>query len=107
MMGKCPGKMMPRDLDSVLVPCPACGRLVEFFTDEAKRTCRCGNVLLRESLPRCAEWCPAAAQCLGEAIDVRELERRLAQVRDDPRAKRCLEDVRRRLRSQGNADKSE
>lgn len=99
MMSKCPGKLVPRDLDSVLVPCPSCGRIVEFFTDEAKRICRCGGVLLREALPRCAEWCPAAAQCLGEAIDVRELQRRLAQIKDDPRATQCLESIRQRLRN--------
>jgi len=105
MIAKCPGKMMRRNLDSVLVPCPSCGRIVEFFTDEPKRQCRCGQVLLREALPRCAEWCPAAAQCLGEAVDVRELERRLAQVKNDPRAKRALEDIRQRLREKGDAEK--
>jgi Fe-S-cluster-containing dehydrogenase component len=96
--------MMPRNLESVLVPCPACGRIVEFFTDEPKRTCRCGKVLLRESLPRCAEWCPAAALCLGEAVDVRELERKLSQVKDDPRAKQCLESIRQRFMDKGKGD---
>ncbi len=95
---------MPRNLDSVLVPCPSCGRIVEFFTDEPKRTCRCGHVLLREALPRCADWCPAAAQCLGEAVDVRELERRLSQVKNDPRAKQCLESIQQRLKGKGDAD---
>jgi len=99
MIAKCPGKTMSRNLDSVLVPCPACGRLVEFFSDEPKRQCRCGHFLLREALPRCAEWCPAAAQCLGEAVDVRELERRLAQVKNDPRAKECIQSIQERLRS--------
>lgn len=94
---KCPGKIANRNLDSVIVPCPSCGRLVEFFTDEPKRRCRCGKLLLRESLPRCADWCPAAAQCLGEAIDLRELERRLAEIKNDPRAKHCLADIRKRL----------
>lgn len=88
---------MQRNLASVIVPCPDCGRLVEFFTDEAKRRCRCGHLLLRESLPQCADWCPAAAECLGEAIDIRELQRRLEKVKNDPRAKKCLESIRRRL----------
>jgi len=73
--------------------------LVEFFTDEPKRQCRCGKVLLREALPRCAEWCPAAALCLGEAIDVRQLQRRLAKLKNDPRAKQCLERIREQLRA--------
>jgi len=86
-----------RQLDSVVIPCPDCGRLVEFFTDEPKRRCRCGRVLLREALPQCAEWCLAAAQCLGQAIDLRELQRRVEQVKNDPRARECLESIRERL----------
>ena len=72
MINKCPGQQNKRDLDSVLVPCPDCGRLVEFFTDEPKRTCRCGHTMLREALPKCADWCPAAAECLGEAVDIHD-----------------------------------
>jgi len=89
-------------MDSVCVPCPDCGRIVEFFTDEPKRRCKCGRLLLREALPRCADWCPAAAQCLGEAIDVRELEKRLARIKDDPRAAACLGHVREMLRKKAN-----
>jgi hypothetical protein len=49
------------------VPCPGCGQPVEFFKDDASRTCRaCGN---RMRNPRidfgCAAYCPHAAQCLG------------------------------------------
>ena len=71
--------------------------LMEFFTDEPKRRCRCGRLLLREAIPQCAEWCVAAAQCLGQAIDLRELQRRVAKVKDDPRAMECLESIRERL----------
>lgn len=99
MMNKCPGQMTNRELDSVVVPCPDCGRLVEFFTDEMKRSCRCGRALLRESLPQCADWCPAAAQCLGQAIDVRELQRRMEQVKNDPRAQVCLASIEEKLRA--------
>ena len=97
-MNKCPGSMPPRNLDSVTVTCPGCGRIVEFFTDEPKRRCRCGRLLLRETLPRCADWCAAAAQCLGEAVDLRVLARRLTEVKNDPRAKQCLERVRAMLK---------
>jgi len=102
MNPKCPGRMTSRHLDSVCVPCPDCGRIVEFFTDEPKRRCKCGRLLLREALPRCADWCPAAAQCLGEAIDIRELERRLAKIKDDPRAAQCLGHVRDMLRKKAD-----
>jgi len=104
MSNKCPGKLNIRNLDSVVVPCPDCGRLVEFFTDEPKRRCCCGKLLLQESLPRCADWCPAAAECLGEAIDLRELEERLAKVKDDPRAKECIESIRERLNKADDGD---
>ena len=73
MAVRCPGKQGLRHLDSVIVPCPGCGQLIEFFTDEAKRPCRCGRILLREALPQCADWCPAAAECLGQAIDLYQI----------------------------------
>ena len=102
MMSRCPGRMPPRELESVFVPCQECGRLVEFFSDEPKRHCKCGHVMLREALPRCADWCPAAVQCLGEAIDVRELQRRLAEIKNDPRARQCLESIRERLKAKSD-----
>ena len=106
MWQRCPGQETPRSLDSVVVPCPDCGRLVEFFTDEPKRRCRCGRTLLREALPSCAEWCIAAPQCLGQALDLRELEERMAKIKNDPRAKQCLENIRERLQKKTNADES-
>ena len=104
MLERCPGREAPRSLDSVIVPCPDCGRLVEFFTDEPKRQCRCGRILLREALPHCAERCLAAAECLGQAIGLGELEQRVAKVKNDPRAKQCLENIRERLQKKTNAD---
>lgn len=98
MMNKCPGQMTNRAIESVIVPCPDCGKLVEFFTDEVKRRCRCGKTLLRESLPSCASWCPAAARCLGQAVDLRELEKRMAEIKGDPRALECLAHIRNRLK---------
>jgi len=76
--------------------------LVEFFTDEPKRRCRCGRVLLREALPQCAEWCLAAAQCLGHAIDPRELQKRVEELKNDPRAQKCLENIRERLKTKND-----
>jgi hypothetical protein len=97
MVDRCPGKQSLRQLDSVVIPCPDCGQLVEFFTDEPKRQCRCGRVLLRETVPQCAQWCAAAADCLSQTIDPSELQRRLAAVKDDQRAKELLEQVRQQL----------
>jgi len=66
---RCPGQDMrywkPGSIFEVA--CPRCGRPVEFFQDDAARTC--GNCGLRFVNPRldfgCAAWCPHAAQCLG------------------------------------------
>jgi hypothetical protein len=93
MADKCPGRQSLRCLDSSVITCPDCGRLVEFFSDEPRRRCRCGRLLTLEALPQCAEWCLAAAECLGEAIDPRELQRRAEQLKNDPRAKKCFERI--------------
>ena len=47
--------------------CPKCGHELEFFKDDAKRTCKnCGFVMLNPEINfGCAEYCPHAAQCLG------------------------------------------
>jgi hypothetical protein len=93
---KCPGRGMVRNLDSVMVTCDSCGRKVEFFTDEIKRTCRCGRTLFQEARPQCADWCPAAARCLGEIVDVRQGEGRRRPGASPPEGKVNLERMRKR-----------
>jgi hypothetical protein len=48
-------------------PCPACKKPVEFFKDDVDRWCPHCKCKFRN--PRlalgCAEWCPAAATCIG------------------------------------------
>lgn len=70
-MSKCPGQNMrfwgPGDIFDV--PCPQCGQPVEFFKDDSQRKCKgCNKVIYN---PRndfgCANWCPAARECLGPA----------------------------------------
>ncbi len=97
---KCPGSFK-RELDSDVLTCPACGRELEIFSDEPMRTCRCGEVLRRETRPQCANWCPAAVECLGGTIDLEEHRRRIAQLRDDPKAKEYVECIRRQLAGAG------
>jgi hypothetical protein len=65
MEQRCPGRDGTRELASAMVHCPFCGRDVEFFSDEPTRWCKCGHRLVREEGLQCAEWCPAAEQCLG------------------------------------------
>ncbi len=47
--------------------CPKCGKEVEFFKDEATRTCKaCGHRFLNPSLDfGCASYCQFAEQCIG------------------------------------------
>ena len=74
---ECPGRRNVRKLDSLLVRCPKCSQAVEIFTDEMKARCRCGEVLLRESVPACISWCAAAERCLGEVVDLRRIRKRI------------------------------
>ena len=81
----CPGQstMFWRPEDIFEIPCPTCGRQVEFFKTDIKRACRgCGtNVLNPRADLACAEWCAAARECLGPVIydqvkEKQELDRR-------------------------------
>ena len=50
------------------VPCPKCGRMVEFFKDESTRRCKqCGHKIINPKMDfGCAAYCKYAAQCLGD-----------------------------------------
>ncbi len=67
---QCPGQdtryWKPGDIFDV--DCPYCGGKVEFFKDEATRTCRaCKNRVVNPRMNfGCASYCQYAAQCLGE-----------------------------------------
>jgi endogenous inhibitor of DNA gyrase (YacG/DUF329 family) len=70
-MIRCPGQdqrfWKPQDIFEV--PCPGCGRAVEFFRDEPTLKCPgCGRVVVNSRLDLgCAQWCKQAEQCLGAA----------------------------------------
>jgi endogenous inhibitor of DNA gyrase (YacG/DUF329 family) len=70
-MIRCPGQdqrfWKPQDIFEV--PCPGCGRAVEFFRDEPTLKCPgCGGVVVNSRLDLgCAQWCKQAEQCLGAA----------------------------------------
>lgn len=64
----CPGQdtRFWRPGDIFEVPCGNCGRMIEFFKDEASRICRCGNRIQNPKLSLgCAQWCEHAKECLG------------------------------------------
>lgn len=71
-MVRCPGQdqrfWKPDDIFEI--PCPQCGKSVEFFKDERKLKCRdCGQMVVNLKIDLgCARWCQYAEQCLGVSL---------------------------------------
>lgn len=66
MPSKCPGQD-DRNLKSEIITCSKCGYKVEMFSDEIKVRCpKCKELVCKERLPSCVDWCKAARQCIGE-----------------------------------------
>ena len=66
MTSICPGQDF-RKLRVELYKCPKCDAMVEIFSDETRIKCqKCGEMVYREQLPSCIDWCASARQCLGE-----------------------------------------
>ena len=70
---RCPGQDPRYWTEDVVsdVPCPECGRAVEFFKDETSARCPgCGHKFRNPNLDlACAQWCAFAEECLGYAPD--------------------------------------
>jgi hypothetical protein len=68
---KCPGQDTRywKKGDIFDVPCPECGREVEFFKDDVRRQCPCGRFIVNPKLDlACAEWCEHAEKCVSEPL---------------------------------------
>jgi predicted RNA-binding Zn-ribbon protein involved in translation (DUF1610 family) len=66
MRSLCPGQDN-RNLRVELFKCPSCGAEVEIFSNEVKVKCyQCGEMVYRERMPSCIDWCASARQCLGK-----------------------------------------
>lgn len=66
MIFKCPGQD-DRNIKAEIIGCPGCGCKIEIFSDEIKVRCpKCNNLVCREELPSCVDWCKAARDCVGE-----------------------------------------
>ena len=64
MTSKCQGQD-GKNLRVSLHKCPNCGYQVEIFSDEIKVRCyKCGEMVYRERVPSCIDWCASAHQCL-------------------------------------------
>ena len=66
MRSLCPGQDN-RNLTEEVYNCPNSGAENEIFSNEVKVKCyQCGEMVYRERMPSCIDWCAAARQCVGE-----------------------------------------
>lgn len=66
MFNQCPGQDR-RNFRAENKNCNNCGYLAEIFSDEVRVVCpKCGNLISKEKLPSCVDWCKAAKECIGE-----------------------------------------
>jgi len=66
MKNICPGQDR-RNVKAELLSCPDCGYQVEIFSDEIGVKCpQCRNLVCRQRLPSCVDWCKSARECIGE-----------------------------------------
>jgi hypothetical protein len=66
---RCPGQntMFWKPGDIFEVSCPNCGKPVEFWKDDARRTCTCGHRFLNPKRDiGCLEWCKYAEKCMPD-----------------------------------------
>ena len=100
---KCPGQdtryWKPSDIFEA--PCPACGKTVEFFKDDAVRKCGgCGSRVANPHLDfGCASYCKFAAQCLKELpLEVLARQKHLFAERVACEMRRYFGDDEKRIR---------
>jgi NADH pyrophosphatase NudC (nudix superfamily) len=66
MFNQCPGQDS-RKAKAENIICANCGYQAEIFSDEIKVVClECKNLIYKERLPSCVDWCKAARECIGE-----------------------------------------
>lgn len=82
---KCPGQdsrfWKPEDVFEI--QCLKCGSIIEFFKDDVKRKCRCGEEIVNPRLDfGCAQWCEYGEQCIGVIPpELEELKKELEKGR--------------------------
>jgi hypothetical protein len=82
-MSNCPGQDK-RKITPEVITCSSCGYTAEIFSDEIKVKCpKCKNLICKERLPSCVDWCKAARGCIGE-----EKWKQLPPKADSPTAKK-------------------
>ena len=74
---RCPGQntMFWKPDDIYDVRCPNCGKPVEFWKDDSKRTCTCGHRFLNPKRDLgCLEYCKYAEDCMPEMFEGENLK---------------------------------
>ncbi|PIS33334.1 MAG: phosphohydrolase [Candidatus Omnitrophica bacterium CG08_land_8_20_14_0_20_41_16] len=66
MVLKCPGQDR-LVIKAENIRCQQCGYEAEIFSDEIKVKCpKCKNLICKERLPSCVDWCKFSRGCIGE-----------------------------------------
>ncbi|UCH89533.1 MAG: hypothetical protein JSV49_02485 [Thermoplasmata archaeon] len=69
ILSGCPGSKQIKEPVPEFYDCPICGADVEIWTHEMSRKCdKCGNLVTKDELPVCIEWCEYAADCVGPKV---------------------------------------
>lgn len=77
ILGGCPGSKQIKEPVPEIHNCHICGADVEIWTHEMSRTCdKCGNIVTKDTLPSCIEWCEYAVDCVGPDVMKRFLEKK-------------------------------
>ena len=62
---KCPGQDR-RKVKAEALYCLKCGHETEIFSDEIQIRCpQCKELICRQRLPSCVDWCKSAKECKG------------------------------------------
>jgi len=79
----CPGANRIKEPIPEFFICPTCNAEVEIWTNENFRKCgNCGEMVYREQLPTCIEWCDYGKECVGEEAYNRYMEMKESKIED-------------------------
>ncbi|MDD5108459.1 MAG: HD domain-containing protein [Candidatus Omnitrophica bacterium] len=88
-MNNCPGQDK-RKITPEPIICSFCGYEAEIFSDEIKANCpKCRQILYREVLPTCVDWCKSAKECIGAEVYGNYVKNRSVLLKE-----RLLEELR-------------
>jgi hypothetical protein len=93
VLSGCPGSKMIKEPIPEIFNCPVCGNDVEIWTHEMSRNCdKCGNIVTRDEVPQCIEWCEYAADCVGPEVLKRFKEKKAEEEKEAEDEKKKKDD---------------